>query len=82
MTPEKLRELLKMAFFMGFGCSGEGFNSEWPFGDHNEKPEDDASLKEYAEEAVGRIMEENPIEPGPNVCGLCQCTLSACECGE
>lgn len=36
-----IQEMLRAAYLAGFGASCEGYNAEWPFGDHNENPEND-----------------------------------------
>jgi hypothetical protein len=35
-------EALKAAYLAGFNASGEGYNGEYPFGDHVQDPEEDA----------------------------------------
>jgi hypothetical protein len=42
MKDEALRMALEAAYLAGFNASGEGYNGEYPFQDHNAHPEQDA----------------------------------------
>lgn len=39
-------------YLLGFNASGEGWNGEYPFGDRNQKPEEDLYWLEQRAEAI------------------------------
>jgi hypothetical protein len=42
-TQEALKLAMEAAYLAGFNASGEGYNGEYPFGDKNRNPEQDAT---------------------------------------
>lgn len=42
---KKIEEMLKVAFFVGFDCSEQGFNAEKPFASKSKSPKDNKSMK-------------------------------------
>ena len=39
MSKEALKHALEAAYLAGWSASGEGYNAEYPFGDHAKNPE-------------------------------------------
>jgi hypothetical protein len=50
-------EALKAAYLAGFNASGEGYNGEYPFGDHVQDPEEDAAWRKNRDESITAIKQ-------------------------
>jgi hypothetical protein len=51
-------EALKAAYLAGFNASGEGYNGEYPYGDLNLNPEDDAVWHKNRDNKLQAIQQE------------------------
>jgi hypothetical protein len=48
---------LKAAYLAGFNASGEGYNGEYPFGDHVQDPEEDAAWRKNRDDELTAIKQ-------------------------
>jgi hypothetical protein len=74
MTKESLKLALESAYLAGFNASGEGYNGEYPFGDKNQNPEQDAVWIKDRDNALRERLAQPEQEPvawgvfdGPNL---------------
>ena len=56
MTKEVLKLALEAAYLAGFDASGEGYNAEYPFGDHKKDPEQDAAWVKDRDNALRQAL--------------------------
>lgn len=49
---------LEAAYLAGFNASGEGYNGEYPFGDHARNPEEDAAWIKDRDNALRKALEQ------------------------
>jgi hypothetical protein len=55
-------EALKAAYLAGFNASGEGYNGEYPFGDHVQDPEEDAAWRKNRDESITAIKQARALD--------------------
>lgn len=53
---KELRTLLRQAYLAGFNATGEGYNAEYPFEQHDENPEDNTDWCKDRNKAIKSIM--------------------------
>ena len=58
-------EALKAAYLAGFNASGEGYNGEYPFGDHVQDPEEDAAWRKNRDNELTAIKQALAAQPAP-----------------
>ena len=58
-----LKALLKEAYARGFAASGEGYNQEYPFDQHNAKPQSDILWRKNRDKALKTLLEESKLSP-------------------
>ncbi|CAB5220185.1 hypothetical protein UFOVP232_78 [uncultured Caudovirales phage] len=63
MTKEALKLALEAAYLAGFDASGEGYNAEYPFGDHKKDPEQDAAWVKHRDNALREALAQPEQEP-------------------
>ena len=60
---EALKLALEAAYLAGFDASGEGYNAEYPFGDHKKDPEQDAAWVKDRDNALRQALAQQEQEP-------------------
>jgi hypothetical protein len=60
MSKEALKLTLEAAYLAGWNASGEGYNAEYPFGDHARNPEEDAAWIKDRDNALQKALAEQP----------------------
>jgi len=60
MNKEAMKLVLEAAYLAGWNASGEGYNSEYPFGDHARNPEEDAAWIKDRDNALRKALAEQP----------------------
>ena len=63
MSKEAMKLALEAAYLAGFSASGEGYNSEYPFGNHARNPEEDAAWIKDRDNALREALAEKPAPP-------------------
>lgn len=58
MNREAIKLALEAAYLAGFNASGEGYNGEYPFRDHNTYPEQDAGWMRERDKHVEQALAE------------------------
>ena len=74
-----LKKLLKEAYARGFAASGEGYNQEYPFDQHNDKPQSDVVWRKNRDRALKTLLEEpkpSPRQKPPTTQSKCNGTPS------
>ena len=87
MSKEAMKLALEAAYLAGWNASGEGYNSEYPFGDHARNPEEDAAWIKDRDNALREALAEQPAQQKPVAWGIiasntgriCQVELDADE---
>ena len=62
MSKEAMKLALEAAYLAGFNASGEGYNAEYPFGDHARNPEEDAVWIKDRDNALQEALAEQPAQ--------------------
>jgi hypothetical protein len=65
MKDDALKLALEAAYFAGFNASGEGYNGEYPFGDHVQDPEEDAAWRKNRDNELTAIKQALAAQPAP-----------------
>lgn len=60
MSKETMKLALEAAYLAGWNASGEGYNSEYPFGDHARNPEEDAAWIKDRDNALRKALADKP----------------------
>ena len=60
MSKEAMKLALEAAYLAEWNASGEGYNSEYPFGDHARNPEEDAAWIKDRDNALREALAEQP----------------------
>ena len=55
---DKPKQLLEKAYLAGFNASSESYSAEYPFGQENQQPEDDAEWCRKRDQKLKELMEE------------------------
>lgn len=87
MSKEAMKLALEAAYLAGWNASGEGYNSEYPFGDHARNPEEDSAWIKDRDNALRKALAEQPAQQEPVAWGIiasntgriCQVELDADE---
>lgn len=61
-----LKKLLKEAYARGFAASGKGYNQDYPFDQHDDKPQSDAAWRKNRDKALKTLLEESKPSPRQN----------------
>jgi hypothetical protein len=61
---ETLKLALEAAYLAGFNASGEGYNGEYPFQDHNAHPEQDADWVRCRDNKIAAIEAHHGVMKG------------------
>ena len=62
MSKEAMKLALEAAYLAGWNASGEGYNSEYPFGDHARNPEEDSAWIKDRDNALRKALAEQPAQ--------------------
>ena len=62
MSKEAMKLALEAAYLAGWNASGEGYNAEYPFGDHARNPEEDAAWIKDRDNALREALAEQPAQ--------------------
>ena len=65
MSREAMKLALEAAYLAGWNASGEGYNAEYPFGDHARNPEEDAAWLKDRDNALQEALAEQPAQQEP-----------------
>ena len=65
MSKEAMKLALEAAYLAGWNASGEGYNAEYPFGDHAKNPEEDAAWIKDRDNALREALAEQPAQQEP-----------------
>ncbi len=65
MSKEAMKLALDAAYLAGFNASGEGYNGEYPFGDHARNPEEDAAWIKDRDNALREALAKQPAQQEP-----------------
>lgn len=77
MSKEAMKLALEAAYLAGWNASGEGYNAEYPFGDHAKNPEEDVVWIKDRDNAIRDALAEQPAQqedpcPGCRKGGVCR----------
>lgn len=61
-TNEVLKLALEAAYLAGWNASGEGYNAEYPFGDHARNPEEDAAWVKDRDNAICQALANKALD--------------------
>ena len=65
MSKETMKLALEAAYLAGFNASGEGYNSEYPFDDTVNRPEQNAFWVKDRDSYVNKALAEQPAPQDP-----------------
>jgi len=79
MKNEALKLALEAAYLAGFNASGEGYNGEYPFQDHNAHPEQYAGWVRGRDNKLSAIKQAlaAPVQPAPKNAGAAKMPCGA-----
>lgn len=55
---KEVRKMLRKAFLAGFNISGEGYNSDYPFDEKDNKPQNNSDWRKKRNSAVNEIIKD------------------------
>jgi hypothetical protein len=65
MSKEAMKLALEAAYLAGFNASGEGYNGEYPFRDHDAHPEQDVDWMQERDKHIKQALAEQPAQQEP-----------------